>query len=153
MKKKIIIFIIVILVIIVTSIYLMQKKWEYAEWSEGYFSAETYLDGGTGEWEFEGNIKIKYYATINKGDVIIELTDQNNNEIYKEIISDTGESEVELHFEQPQICYLHQYTDNKDSDVRLHIYMAKEKSNFEKLVRTLDNMTGGMILREAERIN
>lgn len=149
MRKKLIIMICTLILIIISGIisyiYLNQKEWIYNEYSVGHFSKDTYLDGGTGEIEVDSTFRIRYFCTITSGDIILEVTDENGEQLLNKVITETCEGEVEINITYPQNCYLHTYTQNPDSDVNLVLEIAKQKTNLEQLKIKIDIMTGGRI--------
>lgn len=112
------------------AVYLTRTQWSAVFGSEGNFSKDTYLGGGTGKHEYTKHIKIHYQYIIIAGSMRFELTDESGQVVYGMDITESCEGEITFDNEIPQVYYDHEYALSEDTVAYSSLEWYKEYSNF-----------------------
>lgn len=150
-KKIWILFIVVILIIILSGIVIWNTKgdWEYNEYGEGYFSENTYFDGGTGIIFYEGQ-DLKYKCIWNpiKGKCYVDILNEKEEVVYHITATEYLEEEVDFAAFPNGNYYIHAYTE-EGTEASFVDYFAVRKTYGEKFLIWLDKVSGGKIYGES----
>lgn len=134
-KRKIIIILSVFIVILAgLTIYFSQEYWQDTYGIEGYCSKETYLEGGTGSYEYSKDTRVHYVYMIEAGGMHYELTDKEGNIVYEMDVTESCEGYIPFDNETPELYYDHGYALSEDTRAGVDITVQVKVSNFRRFL-------------------
>lgn len=139
-KKYLPLAILVILLLSGTVVFLMGYYFKKVSWytflgSEGHYSKDTYLIGGTGEAEYTENMRIHYQYTVISGGAYFELSDADGNVVYRMEVAESCDGYIYISDFGAGVYYDHGGALNENSDVYVVLDMQVSRTNWERLLR------------------
>lgn len=139
-KKKVIwIVSAIVLAGLALTVYFLQGRWERRFGSKGHFSADTYLESGTGSYDFSKKTRIQYTYVVEAGGMCFELTDEQGNVVYEMEITESCNGYITFENEKPVTLYFHEYALSEDTVVHSEWHTEKKINNFLNFLRLLNN--------------
>lgn len=117
--------------------YFRKTEWVTERGTEGQFSRETYLDGGTGEWEYDDDMRIYYRYNILSGSVCFQLTDENGDVVYNMVIDESCEGYIYMSDIGSGVFYDHEFALSEDTQATSYTEIQRKRSNWEKFIKQI----------------
>lgn len=135
---KIIIPIVIVSVLLITLVavlYFRKTEWVMDRGMQGGFSKETYLDGGTGEWEYDDDMRIYYSYNISSGSICFQLTNESGEVVYNMEIDKSCEGYIYMSDVGSGVLYDHEFALSEDTVATSYTEIQYKRSNWEKFIR------------------
>ncbi|MCM1400000.1 MAG: hypothetical protein NC225_11040 [Clostridium sp.] len=133
LKIIILIVIVIVAVIAILSVFYFRKtEWVMERGAKGQFSKETYLDGGTGEWEYDENMRIYYSFNISSGSVCFQLTNEKGDIVYNMAVDKSCEGYIYLSDVGTGVLYDHEFALSEDTRATSYTEIQYKRSNWQK---------------------
>lgn len=137
---KIIIISTVVIFMVITLFlihYFRKTEWVMDRGAEGTLSKETYLDAGTGEWEYDDDMRIYYRYNILSGSVCFQLTDENGDVVYNMVIDESCEGYIYMSDIGSGVFYDHEFALSEDTQATSYTEIQRKRSNWEKFIKQI----------------
>ncbi len=134
---KIIIAVVIIMIILFTVVavcYFRKTEWVMERGTRGQFSKETYLEGGTGEWEYDENMRIYYSYVISSGSMCFQLTNENGDIVYDMVVDKSSEGYIYLSDVGSGVLYDHEFALSEDTRATSYTEIQYKRSNWKKFI-------------------
>ncbi len=115
--------------------YFRKASWYTFLGSEGHYSRDTYLIGGTGEVEYTENMRIYYQYTVISGGAYFELSDADGNVVYRMEVTESCDGYIYISDFGAGVYYDHGGALDEYSDVYETLDMQVSRTNWERLWR------------------
>lgn len=147
-KKKLFKFFAVIVILLVITLlavlYFRKTEWIMDVGAEGQISKETYLDGGTGEWEYDADMRIYYRYNISSGSMCFQLTNENGEIVYNMVVDESCEGYIYMSDIGSGVFYDHDFALSEDTKAISYTEIQRKRSNWEKFLNRLRNYFQGL---------
>lgn len=134
---KIIIPVVIVTVLLIAAaavFYFRKTEWVAERGAEGQFRKESYLDGGTGEWEYDENMRIYYSYSISSGSICFQLTNEKGDVVYNLIADKSCEGYIYLSDVGSGVLYDHEFALSEDTVARTYTEIQSKRSNWQKFI-------------------
>ncbi|MBQ4524167.1 MAG: hypothetical protein IJA10_14635 [Lachnospiraceae bacterium] len=138
-KRPIILILITLIICIIAGIYFSQSIWEKRAGSEGYYSKDTYLEGGTGRHMYSKDVRIHYNYIIESGGLKYEILDEFGNVVYELEVTESCSGYITFDNETPILYYESEYALTEDTIAHSTIAFEVRYSNWEMFLITLNS--------------
>lgn len=141
-KEKIFITVLVALTAILTLAYFFMEQWCPIEGSKGHYSAETYLDGGTGSYHFSKRTRVHYNYVIESGGICFELKDEQGTVVYERQFRESGSGYMTFEDVEPGSYYYHEYALGEDTVAHINTAIERKRNNFLLMLKKWNERSG-----------
>ncbi len=129
---------------LLTVLYFRKTEWVMDRGAQGQFSKETYLDGGTGEWEYDENMRIYYSFNVSSGSMCFQLTDESGEIVYNMVVDKSCEGYIYMSDIGSGVFHDHEFALSEDTKATSWIEIQRKRSNWEKFRNRLRNYFQGL---------
>ncbi len=147
-KRKLFkIFAVIVILLVITLLavlYFRKTEWIMDVGAEGQISKETYLDGGTGEWEYDADMRIYYRYNISSGSMCFQLTNENGEIVYNMVVDESCEGYIYMSDIGSGVFYDHEFALSEDTKAISYTEIQRKRSNWEKFLNRLRNYFQGL---------
>ncbi len=147
-KRKLFkIFAVIVILLVITLLavlYFRKTEWIMDVGAEGQISKETYLDGGTGEWEYDADMRIYYRYNISSGSMCFQLTNENGEIVYNMVVDESCEGYIYMSDIGSGVLYDHEFALSEDTKAISYTEIQRKRSNWEKFMNRLRNYFQGL---------
>ncbi len=147
-KRKLFkIFAVIVILLVITLLavlYFRKTEWIMDVGAEGQISKETYLDGGTGEWEYDADMRIYYRYNISSGSMCFQLTNENGEIVYNMVVDESCEGYIYMSDIGSGVLYDHEFALSEDTKAISYTEIQRKRSNWEKFLNRLRNYFQGL---------
>ncbi len=147
-KRKLFkIFAVIVILLVITLLavlYFRKTEWIMDVGAEGQISKETYLDGGTGEWEYDADMRIYYRYNISSGSMCFQLTNENGEIVYNMVVDESCEGYIYMSDIGSGVFYDHDFALSEDTKAISYTEIQRKRSNWEKFLNRLRNYFQGL---------